>query len=436
MIRENKSAGTEYAVDIVELTKSFQRKTSSKNSYGTIKSWILNIFTKKQQSNANLTNAVKNITMRIPKGASLGVIGKNGSGKSTLLKLITGIYAPTSGHVKVNGRLSALIELGAGFHPDFTGRENIYLGGVMQGLTKEQINERFDEIVEFAELKEVIDDPVRTYSSGMFMRLGFSLAIHTDPEVLLVDEVLAVGDASFVTKCKDKIATLKKKGKTLFLVSHDLEAVLRWSDEVVWLNKGEVMDRGDPRRVIDHYREFIEKGEEETLTVANSYKTENTENFESQNASTEEIRRWGSREVEITDVIIRDSNGNEKYVFHPDDEAIIELTFKLNEEVNDIVFGVGINRADGLTIFGTNTDIDLIKVPSLSLKGKIKFKIKRWGILDGSYTLDVAVHKQDGYPYDYHKSRIQFSIRSAYQQVGVIKPITEWEFNLSESLNA
>ncbi|MCL4134033.1 UNVERIFIED_CONTAM: hypothetical protein GTU68_062512 [Idotea baltica] len=259
--------------------------------------------------------------MRVPKGSSLGVIGRNGSGKSTLLKLITGIYKPDTGKVSVNGRLAALIELGAGFHPDFTGKENVYLAGAMYGLSKKEVTSKLKAIVDFAELSAVMDEPVRTYSSGMFMRLGFSVAIHIEPEVLLIDEVLAVGDEGFISKCKQKITDLRKTGKTLLLVSHDLAAVERWCDEVIWLHEGVVKDRGDPRRVIDHYRHFIEKGEEKQITDIEDEKksmnaeAELTEAKESYENQKKEAKRWGSREIEITSARLIDSKGEAHRVF-------------------------------------------------------------------------------------------------------------------------
>jgi lipopolysaccharide transport system ATP-binding protein len=235
-----------YALDIVGVSKQFTR-TSRVSGYSTLKSAILSLFGRSRKELRRTQHVLSDITLRIPQGASVGIIGRNGSGKSTLLKIITGIYQPDIGSVAVNGRIAALIELGAGFHPDFTGRENVMLGGIMHGLTRAEVEERFDEIVDFAELADVIDEPVRTYSSGMFMRLGFSLAVHTDPRILLVDEVLAVGDAAFVAKCKEKLASLKRMGTTLLLVSHDLDAVERWCDEVLWLEGGVVRDRGEPR---------------------------------------------------------------------------------------------------------------------------------------------------------------------------------------------
>jgi ABC-type polysaccharide/polyol phosphate transport system ATPase subunit len=365
--------------------------------------------------------------MRIPKGSSIGLIGRNGSGKSTFLKLVTGIYKPTTGSVAVAGRVAALIELGAGFHPDFTGRENLILAGVMHGLTREQVAERFDKIVAFAELEDVIDDPVRTYSSGMFMRLGFSVAVHTDPDILLVDEVLAVGDAGFVAKCKDRIAELRKEGKTLILVTHDLESVERWCDEAIWLHEGEVKDRGYPRRVIDAYRHFVEKGEEEAILETERHVPAQTHPELGGAVETKvEAARWGSREVEITAVQITGADASERRVYHPNDSMRISISYQVHTAQSDLVFGIGIHRADGLNVFGTNTSIDRVELPALISSGRIDCVIDRLGLLDGSYVLDVAAHRADGYPFDYHKAAVHFSIRSDNRVVGVISPERSW----------
>lgn len=418
---------TSYVVDIVGLSKVFKRRTRSVNGYTTFKQALLSRLRRERSVGAALqesvTVGINDLTIRIPKGASVGLIGRNGSGKSTFLKLITGIYKPTSGVVNVQGRIAALIELGAGFHPDFTGRENLILAGIMHGLSREEISARFEDIVRFAELEHVIDDPVRTYSSGMFMRLGFSIAIHTDPDILLVDEVLAVGDAGFVAKCKDRIAELRREGKTLILVTHDLDAVERWCDEAIWLHQGVVKDRGNPRRVIDSYRSFIEQQEEgDLLREDNSSTTDVT----SLGAAEKQTTRWGSREVEITHVSLVDSQGAEKRVLHPDDCARVRISYKVNGNCSDLVFGVGITRGDGLSVFGTNTDIDRIKLPKVSANGVVEFELPRIGLVEGTYTFDVAVHRVDGYPYDYHKDVVHFSVRSDRKEVGVSSLHRAW----------
>lgn len=421
----------EYVVDIVNLRKAFCRRRSS--SYSTLKTTLLSWFSKGPEmvsGQADQTVAIQDLTMRIPKGSSIGLIGRNGSGKSTFLKLLTGIYKPTSGRVNVNGSIAALIELGAGFHPDFTGRENLFLAGAMHGLKRQEIEGKFDEIVAFAELSEVIDEPVRTYSSGMFMRLGFSIAVHTDPDILLIDEVLAVGDAGFVAKCKDRIGQLQKAGKTLIMVTHDLDSVERWCDEVIWLDKGVVKDRGHPRRVIDAYRFFIEKEEEagriesEKVQVAQDCPTEE------KSGETLERERWGSREIEVTRVDITADEGRVARVLHPDDEVTVEMDFSVNSpeiDLDDVVFGVGLVRADGLQVFGSNTDIDRVEFGMPKDSGRVCFQLNRLGLVDGVYGVDVAVHSKTGYPFDYHKGAIQFSVRSDGKVVGVCSPERRWQ---------
>ena len=433
----------QYVIDIQGLSKSFRRQTARTNGYTTLKSSALSAFMKRLRRNAAPDvapfYAVKDLTLRIPKGASCGIIGQNGSGKSSLLKLISGIYRPDCGSIQVNGRIAALIELGAGFHPDFSGRENLYLSGIMHGLTKAQIDARFDQIVHFAELERVIDDPVRTYSSGMFMRLGFSLAVHTDPDILLVDEVLAVGDASFVVKCQDKIAELKRMGKTLLLVTHDLAAVERWCDEALWLHEGQAKDRGDPRRVIDHYREFIERGEEKELQqqrqrgeVARAEDSPTDSEHAAEIHDNSEMSRWGSREIEITHVNLRKLPGGEAHlVFHPEDSVSVDIHYIVHDQEvlghGNTVFGVCLTRSDGVVVHGTNTDLERVTLPQLGIEGVVSYEFSRIGLLDGSYTLDVAVHRQDGYPYDYHKQALTFAVRWPHAQLGVYLPEHRWQ---------
>ena len=210
------------------------------------------------------------MSFSVRQGSTFGIVGRNGSGKSTALKLVAGITKPTTGTVSVQGRISALIELGAGFHPEISGRENVFINGIMLGLTKKEITRRFDEIVEFAELEDFIDAPVKTYSSGMYMRLGFAVAIHVDPDVLLIDEVLAVGDESFTHKCLDKFAEFRRRNKTVLLVTHSLNLVERFCDEALWLNEGRARAMGDPRRVVSTYITDVEKQEERHMAAADA----------------------------------------------------------------------------------------------------------------------------------------------------------------------
>jgi lipopolysaccharide transport system ATP-binding protein len=246
------------AVVFENVVKRF-RKYFLKRQYTTLKSTFLNIILRRKESPLrSYVDALNGMTFTVMKGESFGIIGRNGSGKTTILKLIAGIYRPDSGRIKVNGRISALIELGAGFHPDFTGRENIIVNGMILGLTKEEIKRKFDDIVSFAEIGEFIDMPVRTYSSGMYMRLAFSIAVNVDPDIFLIDEVLAVGDEGFVKKCLSKMEEFKRAGKTMILVSHDLSMVERFCSRVLWIENGKPVLIGEPSLVVNEYRKSFQ----------------------------------------------------------------------------------------------------------------------------------------------------------------------------------
>src|SRR3954464_8905213 len=251
------------AIELENVSKIY-RKYSGRH-FATLKSALLQRSILRDLRPNETFPALEDVSVTVPKGSTYGVIGRNGSGKSTALKLVAGITKPTSGRVTVAGRISALIELGAGFHPEISGRENVFINGIMLGLTRREIQDRFDEIVEFAELENFINAPVKTYSSGMYMRLGFAVAIHVDPDVLLVDEVLAVGDEGFTHKCLDKFADFRRRGKTILLVTHSLGLVERFCDEAVWIDSGRVSGHGDPRRVVDAYLTAVEVGEEHLL---------------------------------------------------------------------------------------------------------------------------------------------------------------------------
>src|SRR5213595_1314887 len=252
------------AIELVGVSKIYRRYGG--RQFSTLKSALLQRSILRDLQPSDTFPALKNVSFTVPKGSTYGVMGRNGSGKSTALKLVAGITKPTSGAVKVEGRISALIELGAGFHPEISGRENVFINGIMLGLTKSQIQDRFDEIVDFAELREFIDAPVKTYSSGLYIRLGFAVAIHVNPDVLLVDEVLAVGDEGFTHKCLDKFAEFRRRGRTILLVTHSLGLVERFCDEAVWLDAGRIRAHGDPRRVVGAYLTAVEQREEQELT--------------------------------------------------------------------------------------------------------------------------------------------------------------------------
>ena len=311
------------AVELRSVTKLYRRH-SHRKQFATLKSALLSGSLVRDLRPEETFTAVKDVSFTVPNGSVFGIIGRNGSGKSTLLKLIAGITKPTSGELTVDGRISALIELGAGFHPEISGRENVFINGVMLGLTKREISQRFDEIVEFAELEEFIDAPVKNYSSGMYMRLGFAVAVHVDPSILIVDEVLAVGDEGFSLKCLDKFAEFKRRGKTILLVTHGLETVNRFCDEAVWLDEGVVRGLGDPRRVVDQYLTDVAAGEEELLSAEDQKKLEAVDHPDTSNESTGDALtdeepppdmfrasegRWGSGDARITEVTLEGEHG-------------------------------------------------------------------------------------------------------------------------------
>jgi len=261
------------AIKLENVSKVFVRK-ALKRKYTTLRETVLNFGWLKNRKKARYVNALKDINLTIERGESIGIIGMNGSGKSTLLKLLAGIHKPTSGRVDIKGRIASLIGLGIGFHPGFTGRENIFINGMILGLSKKEIKRSFEDIVRFAELEDYVDEPVRTYSDGMFMRLGFSIATNVDPDILLIDEIMAVGDEYFRHKCAEKIAEFRKLGKTIVIVSHELEAIEKWCDRAVWLDEGFIREVGIPVVVIDSYRRAVAEKEGKMLLETRSSEAE------------------------------------------------------------------------------------------------------------------------------------------------------------------
>ena len=374
--------------------------------------------------------ALKDVSFSVKKGSTVGVIGRNGSGKSTALKLVAGITKPTSGAVKVDGRISALIELGAGFHPEISGRENVFINGIMLGLSKRDIEQRFDDIVDFAELREFIDAPVKTYSSGMYMRLGFAVAIHVDPDVLLVDEVLAVGDEGFAHKCLDKFAEFHRRGKTVLIVTHSLNLIERLCDEAVWLDAGEKRAEGDPKRVVDAYLTAVEQTEKQQMAATTARAVQGAAPLAPAGDMFQATEgRWGSREVEITSVQLVGPEGNGSFVFHTGDAVSISLGVRAVEPTSDFVFGIGVFNADGVCCFGTNTGIEEMTSDRIEGQATVTFTIDHLDLVDGTYKLDVAVHRRDGAPYDYHRLLYTFRVKSRTHDIGVFRPKHRWTFS-------
>ena len=357
------------AIQIHEVRKVY-RRFSRRRKFATLKSALLS---RKLLRNLRVNEgfeALKDVSFNVETGRAVGIIARNGSGKSTLLKLIAGIGKPTMGKIRVNGRISALIELGAGFHPEISGRENIFINGMMLGLSRREVASQFDAIVAFAELEDFIDAPVKTYSSGMYMRLGFSVAIHVDPDILLIDEVLAVGDEAFTHKCLDKFSEFRRRGKTIVLVTHSLDLIERLCDEAIWLDQGLVKAQGDPRRVVDAYRLDVARVEDQqfvatkrpSLTVNDDTPEDDVKHETEDEAGP---GRWGSREVEILDVQLLGCDGQIQKTFETGDQMEIRLRVRPSYPITDFAFGIGIFNAEGVSCYGTNTQIEGVKLGEL-----------------------------------------------------------------------
>ncbi len=435
------------AITLTDVTKVYRRYSGKQ--FATLKSALLQRSILRDLKPSETFPALTDVSFTVPKGSTYGVIGRNGSGKSTALKLVAGITKPTSGSVKVDGRISALIELGAGFHPEISGRENVFINGIMLGLSKREIHERFDEIVDFAELREFIDAPVKTYSSGMYMRLGFAVAIHVDPDVLLVDEVLAVGDEGFTHKCLDKFAELRRRGKTILLVTHSLNLIERFCDEALWLDGGHAMSHGDPKRVVGAYLTKVEEGEEQLMASTTERAVEQAgreapagrDGPEGRERKTEHPvdptsnmfeateGRWGSRDVEITDVAFLDGSGQPSFVFHSGEPLSIRVRARASQPTDDFVFGIGLFNADGVCCYGTNTYLEEMNPQHLSGEAEATFAIDSLDLVEGTYKIDVAIHKRDGFPYDYHRLLYTFRVKSRVHDVGIYRPRHRWTFS-------
>ena len=430
------------AIELQEVTKIYRRYGGKQ--FSTLKSALLQRSILRDLQPNETFPALTGVSFSVTKGSTYGVMGPNGSGKSTALKLVAGITKPTSGSVKVDGRISALIELGAGFHPEISGRENVFINGIMLGLSKREIQERFDEIVDFAELRDFIDAPVKTYSSGMYMRLGFAVAINVDPDVLLVDEVLAVGDEGFTHKCLDKFGEFRRRGKTILLVTHSLNLIERFCDEAVWLDAGEKQAEGDPKRVIGAYLTAVEAIEEQLLAATTARAVQEAAEpavagagegageaaaDPSSNMFQATEGRWGSREAEILRVTFLDKDQQPSFVFHTGDAMSIRLSVRASHPLDDFVFGIGLFNADGVCCYGTNTYIEEMIPTRLAGDADVTFAIDTLELVEGTYKLDVAIHKRDGYPYDYHRLLYTFRVKSRTQDVGIYRPSHRWTFS-------
>ena len=324
--------------------------------------------------------ALKDVSFTVKKGETVGIIGTNGSGKSTILKIITGVLTPTKGKAVVNGRISALLELGAGFNAEYTGIENVYLNGTMMGLSRDEIEKKLPEILEFADIGEYVYSPVKTYSSGMFVRLAFAVAINIDPEILIVDEALSVGDVFFQAKCYRKFEEFKKQGKTILFVSHDLSSIAKYCDRVVLLNKGDKLGEGNPKEMIDLYKQVL----------VGQYKDDSKS--EVQSGLNEETLEYGSKKAKILDCKIFDNTGKNSNAIIKGTPFKIVMDAEVFEDLEAPIFAFTFKNVQGTEITGTNTMIE--KSITEGIKGGTKLSItftQEMNLQGGEYLLSLGL---------------------------------------------
>lgn len=395
------------SISIDHVSKEFVLKQAAPRSFQEL---VVDLIRRRVHRRAERFVALDDVSLEIEQGETVGLIGPNGAGKSTLLKLVAGIIEPTNGVVEVHGRVGALLELGAGFHPDLTGRENIYLNGSILGLSRAEIRDKMDEIIAFAELERFIDAPVRHYSSGMYVRLGFSVAVHTEPDILLVDEVLAVGDAAFQRKCMDKIDAMRSAGVTILFVSHSPDLVRKICKRAVWLDEGRCVVDGAAEAVAARYLDHSWT-QGEAISGAG--------------------RRWGSGKVRIVDVRLLDGEGREQQRFHTGEPMTVEMHYYAEERVEKPVFGLAIHRSDGTHITGPNTQFAGHEIPWIEGEGVVRYSISSLPLMEGRYFISVAVHNwEDTEMYDYRDRAYTFwAVCNESQGYGILTLQGGWFWN-------
>ncbi|WP_026885125.1 ABC transporter ATP-binding protein [Clostridium beijerinckii] len=378
--------------------------------------------TKKKYSREHY--ALNNLSLEIKKGETVGILGTNGSGKSTLLKIITGVLTPSEGNIEVNGKISALLELGAGFNPEYTGLENIYLNGTMMGYTREEMNLKVSSIIEFADIGEFINQPVKTYSSGMFARLAFAVSINVEPDILIVDEALSVGDTRFQIKCIEKMKNLKEIGTTILFVSHATEQIKRFCTRGVWINKGKIIDIGEASDVVDRYEAFMLQGEDFKIEVN---KDENIINQE------EKLINEKGEDPEIirpsSDVLARITKvACNKSKFKTFDRVEVLVEYEVYEqEIAEFLLGVALYTPNRDYIFGPNTHLDKISVPNKYGRHKVKYVIPSITLLSGQYNVDAGIFTNGGLVcIDYKMDADNFLITNEYFVEGKLFINHEW----------
>lgn len=392
---------TDIAIAVDGVSKRFRLRHRGTQS---LKSAALDLFRKRGE--AHELWALRDVSFSVRKGRTLGIIGANGAGKSTLLALLAGTMTPTTGRIATQGSVSSLLELGAGFHPDLTGRENVYLAGAIMGLSRDQMRRRFEAILAFADIGAFIDEPVKHYSSGMYVRLGFAVAVEVDPDILLIDEVLAVGDVAFQKKCLRRMAEFREQRKTMLIISHDLHTIQSISDEILFLDHGRVKGMGAPQTVIDQYESF-------SLGQAGSGLR----------------REWGTGEVLLRGAAFADDGGRESTRFSWGEAINIRLDYEVLKPVGPCVFGYALSDEQGRLVCGSNTQIEGVAVPPLAGKGSVRLRLPHVPLATGTYLFSFSVHSAD-HSANYHRLDHAYAVgvQAPRRFEGCCYLPTEWRF--------
>ncbi len=398
--------------------------------------------------------ALRDVEFEVRRGETLGLIGPNGSGKSTLLQLIARIILPDQGSITIDGRVAALLELGAGFNPDLSGRENIFLNSSILGFGRREIESKLEDIIAFSELERFIDTPVRNYSTGMYARLGFSIAVHVDPDILLVDEVLAVGDEAFARKCSEKFDLFRKREKTIVIVTHDLDAVERLCDRALLLHKGEVITLGKARDAIIDYHRLVarlqrrqEKDERARLKrqrdaaqssagTAGDGSGEDEETAEEQMEQvsySEDRSRWGTGEVIITGVTFHNERDEEESDFRTGEKLVARIHFRAEAKILEPVFGVALFDRNGVQINGPNSYFCDYRIESIGPgTGHMDYIVENLPLLTGKYLFSAAVYRKDlRTPFDHHERSFSFRVIEGQvrERLGLVQLDNRWSLN-------
>jgi lipopolysaccharide transport system ATP-binding protein len=373
--------------------------------------------------------ALRGISFTVDPGKVMGIVAPNGAGKSTLLRLIGRVGRPDEGQVRTRGRIGALLSLGAGFHGDLTGRENVMINGVISGLTRQEVTHRFDSIVDFSELESFIDSPLRTYSAGMQMRLAFAIAVHIEPEVLLIDEVLAVGDMAFQKKCISRIERFKSQGCTILLVSHDHSFIRDLCDEAIWLRSGNIVAQGPAPVVVDQYTNET-KSDTERRTPR-QWPVRRTSSGAELRIN---VNRIGSMEMEITDVRLQDPDERDVSSVRSGDPLRVEIHYECRGPIESPIFEVLITKEDDSSVYHSSTETSGITLPTLDGKGKIAVVFDRLDLVGDQYFVDVGVYRKDwNWAYDYHWHVYPFAVSAGIAAKGVLLPPHRWELHAARA---